>query len=215
MTPPHLGPPQITTMALTEARLSGSWREAIHLRWEAPPTDSIGIRSYTLIRRTGNDSSFDVFSRSQGIPSSIDTFNDDIKPFGFPETDFFPVRYQIFAVDSLGRSGDTSAACSLSLARQPGIDTVDLAKSSIRWFSEFIQGSIETYIKIWNTAGDGYFSSARQEEFGSWDTPVYFSTTLPDSLSPFSPGTWYYAIYLFAMGAERQSLKVDSFNVAQ
>ena len=215
MTPPPLSPPEITAIDLTEARLSGSWREAIHLQWEAPSTDSIAIRSYTIIRRTDNDSSFDVFSRSQGIPSSIDTFNDDIKPIGFPDADYFSVRYRIFAVDSLGRSGDTSAVCSLYLARQPVIDTIDLAKSSFRWFSQFIQGSVETYIKIWNASGAAVFSSPRQEEFGSWDYPVYFSATLPDSLSPFSPGTWYYAIYLFAMTAEHQSIKVDSFNVAQ
>ena len=212
---PRLGAPEITHIGLTEARLSGTWREAIHLRWEMPSTDSISIRSYTIIRQAANDSLYDVFTRSQGIPSSIDSFNDDIKPLGFPQGDFSPVRYRIFALDSLGRSSDTSAPCSLYLARQPEIDTIDITKSSFRWMSRFIQGSVDTYLKIWDAGGAPYFTSARQEEFGSWDYPVYFVATLPDSLSPFSPGTWYYAIYLFAMGTERQSIKVDSFNVDQ
>lgn len=217
VTPPRLGPPEITEVHVCEARLTLAWREAICLRWKAPLTDSIGIRSYSILRKTDTDTLFDIFAGSQIIPSSFDTFYDKIdgKSLGFPNADYRLIQYRIIAIDSLGRLSDTSAVCSLYLACQPVLDTVDIGKSSFRWHSQYIQGSVASHIKLWDKTGSVSFTSARQEEFGSWDYPVYFSTTLPDSLSPFSPGTWYYAIYLFAMGTERQSIKVDSFNVAQ
>jgi hypothetical protein len=213
VTPPRLGPPEVTTIACSEARLFGTWREAIHLEWRAPATDSISIRSYTLLRQTGSDSTFDVFSRSQGIPDSITRFDDDIKPVGFPDEGFFIMRYRILAVDTLGRSSDTSATCSLYLARQPEIDTIDPSNYSFRWFSQFIQGSVNSYITIWDAGDTTRFSSAPQEEFGSWDYRVYFSATLPDSMKSMGSGVWYYSIRLFAMGTQHQSIKVDSFNV--
>jgi hypothetical protein len=217
MTPPRLSPPEITELYVCEARLTLAWREAIHLHWKAPSTDSIGIRSYSILRKTDTDTLFDIFSGSQAIPSSIDTFNDKIdgKSLGFPNTEYRLIQYRIIAVDSLGRLSDTSAACSLYLACQPVLDTVDIGKAIFRWHSQYIQGSVATHIKLWDETGSVSFTSVRQEEFGSWDYPVYFSAKLPDSLAPFPPGTWYFSIYLFAMGAERQSIKVDSFNVAQ
>ncbi|MBN2037339.1 MAG: hypothetical protein JW768_11400 [Chitinispirillaceae bacterium] len=213
ITPPRLSAPEATVIRLSEARLFSSYREAIHLEWEPPVNDSAGIRSYSIIRKTSSDSVFDLFTRSQGIPPSIDSFNDDIKPIGFPNEGFTLVEYRIFAIDTLGRSGDTSAICSLFLVRQPQLDTIDLPRSSFRWHSRFIQGSIATYLHLWNRDGSVTWSSPRQEDFGSWDYPLYFSATVADSLLPLTAGSWYYAIYLFAMGNDRQSLKVDSFNV--
>jgi hypothetical protein len=217
MTPPRLGAPEITELYVGEARLTLAWREAIRLRWKAPLTDSIGIRSYSILRKTDTDSLFDIFAGSQAIPSSFDTFYDKIdgKSIAFPDADYRLIQYRILAIDSIGRLSDTSAACSLYLACQPVVDTVDIKKAFFRWHSQFIQGSVATTIKLWDETGSVSFTSVRQEEFGSWDFPVYFSTTLPDSLRPIPAGTWYYALHLSAMGTDRQSLKVDSFNVAQ
>lgn len=213
VTPPRLGAPVVTAVALGEARLFGYWREAVRISWDHPATDSIGVRSYTILRRTDNDSAFDVFTRSQGIPPSIDSFSDDLVPIGFPSTDFFAVRYRIFATDTLGRSSDTTEVCSLFLARQPELDTIEDSTGTFRWNSQFIQGSVETYIAVWKAESNVRYESPRREEFGSWDLPVYFSATLPDTLRPMASGRWFYAIYLFAMGTARQSLKVDSINV--
>ncbi|MBN1128265.1 MAG: fibronectin type III domain-containing protein [Chitinispirillaceae bacterium] len=205
--------PVIVEVSISEARLFESWREAIRLQWSPPSNDSIGIMYYTLIRKTDNDSVFDIFANSRLIPDSLSTFFDDLQSIGFPEDSYLLVQYRIFAIDSLGRSGDTSTACSLYLARQPTIDTIDTGRSVFRWRTQFIQGSVATFLKLWNGDGTVSFSSPQQEEFGSWDYPVLFSAKLPDSLSPVPPGRWYCAIYLYAMGIERQSLKVDSFNV--
>jgi hypothetical protein len=213
ITPPRLSAPDITIIRVGEARLFSSYREAIHIEWRTPVNDSAGIRSFSIIRKTENDSVFDLFTRSQGIPPSIDSFNDDIKPIGFPNEGYLLVKYRIFAIDTLGRPGDTSAICSLFLARQPQLDTIDLPRSSFRWHSQFIQGSVATYMNLWNKDGSVTWSSPRQEDFGSWDYPLYFNATVADSLAPLAMGNWYYAIYLFAMGNDRQSLKVDSFNV--
>ena len=214
LTPPRLEAPEITSIALSDARLRGSWRETVRLSWKLP-ADSVNIRSCTLLRRTDNDSTFDVFDYSQNIPESFDTFYDDLGSIGFPTSDFFLVRYRMYALDTLGRSGDTSEICSLYLARQPEIDTINSTKGSFQWSSRFIQGSVESYLSVWNAGQTVRFSSVPREEFGSWDYPVHFSATLPDSLCPLPQGTWYYALYLTAMGIDRQSLKVDSINVPE
>jgi hypothetical protein len=213
VTPSRPDAPVVTEFRTTEARLFGTWRETVRLRWTPPPlAEPVDIKSYTLIRKTANDSVFDVFIRSQEIPPVIDTFFDDIKPIGFPKDSFLLVQYRAFAVDRFGRSGDTSAACSLYLARQPEIDTIDPVRSVFRWRSQFIQGSVSTYLKLWNAEHTVLFSSPRQEQFGSWDYPSLFSAQLPDSLVPMPPGRWYCSIYLLAMGIG-QSLKVDSIYV--
>jgi hypothetical protein len=214
VTPPRPDAPVITELRTTEARLFGTWRETIRLQWVPPlATDGIDIKSYTLVRKTANDSVFDVFIRSQEIPPAIDTFFDDIKPIGFPDDSFLLVQYRAFAVDRFGRSGDTSAPCSLYLARQPVIDTIDPVKSVFRWRSQFIQGSISTFLKLWNAECTLLFSSPRQEDYGSWDYPSLFSVRLPDSLVPMPPGRWYCSVYFMAMGIG-QSLKVDSIYVS-
>ena len=213
ITPPHLNAPCPTSIGLREARVYGTYREAVRLAWSAPRTDSIGIRSYTLLRKTNGDSAFDVFTRSQGIPPEIDTFYDDLTPIGFPASGFTLVEYRIFALDSLGRTSDTSEACSLYLANQPVLDTIDREQWSLRWHSQYIQGSVSSFVKVWNNDRSVQWSSAPAEEFGSWDFPVYFNASVPDSLRPPAQGVWYFSLYLFAMGTERQSLKVDSFYV--
>jgi hypothetical protein len=212
-TPPRLKSPHISAINLTEAKLYGSWRPAIRIAWTPPNADTTAIRSFTLIRKAPGDSIYDVFTRSQEIPDSISVFNDDVTPIGFPYDGFTLVSYKISAIDSLGRPGDTSAPCSLYCAPQPNLDTIDRSNWCFRWHSSRIQGSVSSAIKIWNDAVTVSWQSAATEDFGSHDFPTYFTACLPDSLKPLPAGTWYFALYLEAMGVERQSLNVGSFNV--
>jgi hypothetical protein len=213
VTPPLLTSPAITSLNLTEAKISGAWREAARITWAPPQSDPAAVGSFTLLRKTADDSLFDPFTRSQRIPDSIISFTDDMTPIGFPTDAFFVVRYRIFATDTLGRAGDTSAPDSLFLTPQPKLDTLDMTNWCFRWHSRNIQGSVASSIKIWNGAATVAWRSATAEDFGSADYPLYFDACLPDSLKPLAAGTWYYALYLEAMGPAHQSLKVGSFNV--
>lgn len=211
VTPPRPGAPRFTDIRLSEARLYGSFREAIRVTWRKPAEDSIGIRSYTLLRKTDADSVFDVFPRSPGIPADVDTFFDDLTRIGFQGSAFSLVKYRIFAVDSLGRRSDTAAACSLYIANQPFVVPADTATWCFSW-KTYINGSVTCHLKLWDTGGACVWTSASQEGFGNDNFPYPFTACLPDSLRPLHTGTWYYAIYLFVMGSQRQSLKVDSVN---
>jgi hypothetical protein len=213
VTPPRCASPAFTAVYLTEAKFSGVWREAVHLAWTPPQTDSIAIRSFSLLRKTADDSTFDLFTRSQGIPDSITVFNDDVTPIGFPSDGYTLVSYKIFATDTLGRPGDTSDAFSLYLAPQPQLDTLNRSNWCFRWHSSRIQGSVSSLLGLWNDAATIRWQSAATEDYGSADYPLYFDACLPDSLRPLAQGTWYYALYLEAMGPEHLSMKVGSFNV--
>jgi hypothetical protein len=210
ITPLRLKQPAMTKPFLSEAKFS-TYREAIRIGWVAPSADSIAIRSYTLLRKTYNDSLFDVCSH--GIPDTITFFNDDLTLTGFPADGYFLVMYKVFAIDTLGRAGDTSAACSLYIAPQPELTTLDTTTWCFGWLSHSIQGSVTSHLKLWNAAGNFSWNSPRTEELGSESTPVPFSACLPDSLKPLPSGAVYFAIFLEANGSLYQSMKVGSFNV--
>jgi hypothetical protein len=210
LAPPRLASPAVTGIGIAETKPPSPLQEAIRISWQPPSEDSVAIRSFTLIRKTASDSGFDVFTRSQGIPDSVHTFDDPATPIGFPIDGFFLVSYRLFAVDTLGRPSDTSAACSLYLAPQPTVDTIDLAGGTVRWHTRFIQGSVLSWIKLWNGASGASWESRPAEDFGSYDYPLYFTVGLPDSIRPVAPGTWGFAVFIQAMGPERQSLKVGS-----
>jgi hypothetical protein len=210
ITPLRLKQPLITKLLLSEAKFS-TYREAVHIEWTPPPDDSIAVRSFTLLRKTYDDSLFDVIKH--GIPDSIVSFNDDLTPIGFPLNGYNLIMYKVFAIDTLGRAGDTSAACSLYLAPQPELSTLDTVTRCFGWLSRNIQGSVTSHIKLWNSTGDSLWTSKRVEELGNEQVPVNFSACLPDSLKPLLPGIWYFAVFLEANGSLYQSMKVGPFNV--
>jgi hypothetical protein len=212
ITPLRLKPPVFSKPFLSEAKFS-TYREAIHITWTPPSTDSITIRSYTLLRKTGDDSLFDVFTRSQGIPDSIVSFDDDLTPIGFPVNGYDLIVYKIFAIDTLGRAGDTSAACSLYLASQPELTRIDTAAWCFGWLSRGIQGSVTSHLKVWNAGGTRSWTSPASEELGNEQVPVNFSSCLPDTFKPMTAETWYFALFLDANGSLHQSMKAGSFNV--
>jgi len=200
----------MTRPFLSEAKFS-TFREAIHVGWVRPSEDSIGIRSYTLLRKNFDDSLFDICSHD--IPDSVTSFDDDLNLIGFPANGYFLIRYRVFAVDTLGRPGDTSAACSLYVAPQPEFTALDTTSWCFGWLSRSIQGSVTSHIKIWNGAGNRTWTSPDSEKFGNEQVPVNFQACLPDSLKPPLPDQWYYTIFLEANGSLYQSIKVGSFNV--
>jgi hypothetical protein len=212
ITPPKLESPVFTKMYLTEAKVAGSYG-AVHLEWIPPKTDSIGIRSFTIIRKLGGDSLYDVFFSSAMIWDTINAFNDKLTPNGFPSDGYILMQYKIFALDNLGRPSDTSAACSLYLAPQPVVDSVDTATWCFRWHSRHIMGSVASYLKVWNAAGTVSWQSEQNEQFGGENVSIPFDAFLPDSLKQRVAEKLYFAIFLQANGYSHQSLNVDSLNV--
>jgi hypothetical protein len=209
ITPPVLTSPLFTKITLTDAKVAGSYG-AVHLEWTPPSTDSDNLRSFTIIKKTGDDSLFDQFFSSSMIWDSVRSFDDKLPPNSFPTNGYLLLQYRIFAVDGFGRSSDTSAPCSLYVAPQPIVDTVDTLSWCIGWESRHIMGSVSAYLTAWNSTGSWRYRSDPQEKFGSENFPILFSGCLPDSLKHRIGGKLYFAIFLQASG--HQSLLVDSVN---
>ncbi|MFW6244559.1 MAG: hypothetical protein ACOC36_01600, partial [Fibrobacterota bacterium] len=115
--------------------------------------------------------------------------------------------------DSLGRSGDTSETVSLLLSAQPTFKEFDQQNWTFSLTVLGILGAITSRIEIWNGDRTIIWESVSVQEYGGENQIIPFSAALPDSLIPLEPGEWHYGLYVEANGAERQSLKVGSFNV--
>ncbi len=185
------------------------YREAIHLSW----TYGEGrqpVHTYTLLRRFSSDSVFDVFSRSRQIPGDTLNFYDILENRTFPQSGVDSVQYRILAVDTLGRSSDTSEACTFLLAPQPVFTSCDPSSRCCNWES-WIRGGCTSWAVVF-PAGEGQkWTSPRRDEFPFTDEPARFSACIPDSMNTRSGGQWYIALYLRAN--EAWSLLLEALDV--
>lgn len=212
--PPRLPSPVIDSMTLTGYNeLKEIHREALKICWSPPNSENSSAAKYTLLRKTSDDSLFDAFDLSREIPGDTHEFFDDLTLVGFPLTHYDTVFYRIFAIDSLGRSGDTSKPVSMLLSAQPAFEEFDQQKWSFSWTVLGILGATTSRIEIWNENRTEKWESVPVQQYGGENQEISFTAVLPDSLRPLEPGDWYYGLYVEANGAERQSLKVGSFNV--
>lgn len=193
---------------LSEFKTVQGYSEASYLRWTPPQDDSLSPRSYTLLRRTQQDSTFDLLAHN--IPSQISDYYDDLSRITFPFTGFDSIFYKILAVDSLGRRGDTSVACTLILSPQPQFDSLNIAQGMLFWHVLGIQGAANSRIRIWNETESIVWESEDTTGYGGENTPVSFRKIIPDSIVlKLQDYSWYYGLFVEANGLERQSLKVD------
>ncbi len=187
------------------------FREAVHLRWTAPEkTDHGSPRSYTLIRKASTDSAYDVFTGSRSIPSDTLNFSDRLTDFTSSSEGFDSIFYRIFAVDSMGRSGDTSEPCVFVLAPSPSFSSFDCYAGCVEWES-WIRGGVFSWCTVWHETGPWNWTSERMEDFPETDKPARFAACLPDSLSPLPKGRWYCGLFIRIHGSF--SLEVGAFDV--
>jgi hypothetical protein len=191
------------------------WKEALKLTWSMPaPSEDLNIASYTLLRKTAGDSLFDVFDASSSIPSTIISFSDNLAGVEFPLDSYEELIYKIFATDNFGRSGDTSAACTLQLSSQPKFSRYDSSSSQLYWTLQGVLGPVDSWLQLWNLQDEAaMFSSPVKNQYGGENVTLEFSARVPATMTPLEKGTWVYAIFVNANGAERQSLKVGDFMV--
>ena len=193
---------------LSEFKTRQGYSESSFLRWTPPQDDSLSAQSYTLLRRTQEDTTFNTLAHN--IPSHISEYYDDLSLTTFPTTGFDSIFYKILAVDSLGRGGDTSAVCTLILSPQPQFDSLNTAQERLHWHVLGVQGAANSWIRIWNETETTVWESEKTTGYGGENTPVPFYQTLPDSIQQKLPeDNWYYGLFVEANGLERQSLKVD------
>ncbi|KMQ51666.1 hypothetical protein CHISP_1423 [Chitinispirillum alkaliphilum] len=172
-----------------------------------PQSDSLSVSRYTLQRKTTEDSLYSILAHS--IPGHITEYYDDLTMFNFPFTGYDSLFYRIIAFDSLGRSSDTSEVSILILSPQPNLISYIHDTGVFRWRSLGIQGSVNSWIRVWDEEEENVWESHKMDRYGDEGTGVTFKFTL-DSLhnSLLKEGNWYYGLFIEANGRERQSLKV-------
>jgi hypothetical protein len=159
------------------------------------------------------DSAFDIFTQSQHIPADTLHFYDNLDPLVFPASgsNFSLLQYKIFAIDSLGRPGDTSDVCSLLVIQQPALNSFNLATNCLKWSSNAAFGGYFSYCKIWKDEYTKSWTGLRMDAYPPTDQPAVFTTCLPDSLKPLSTGRWHYAFFLEVV--ESRSLKTGFIDI--
>ena len=218
--PPPLKAPVFTNKKVTWCHQVGTFREVIDLTWQKPSTDSIGISQYTLLRKAGNETAYSLVMRE--IPDSITNYQDPIENFGFPtpasESQFKMVWYRIFTVDTLGRSGDTSVPCSLTLAIQPiliqPLDTLNTNQFSWQVWGYMIMGSYTTTFAFADSTRILWEAPATAESFLGESGHDDLQQALPDSLWPLARGRYFWSVKLDITGGNNpQSIIVGSCDV--
>jgi hypothetical protein len=150
-----------------------------------------------LLRKLSDDSSYDVFAGSRGIPSDTTEFLDILEDYTFPDNGFDSILYRMFAIDTAGRAGDTSDPCLLLVAPQADFQQFDDSTGCLKWES-WIRGGVTSRCSVWCEEKDLYWNSERMEEFPFTDEPARFTACFPDTLMPPVAGRWWYALYIRA-----------------
>jgi hypothetical protein len=191
--PPTLGAPSVTTTAIVGHQVPDgysdySYSPCVHLAWQAPDTASIGVTEYTILRKAGPDSLYRVLVHD--IPANVlDFFDpvDNLVPKTFGVTDTVPVLYQVYATDSLGRTGDTSAPALVVLWHEAKL-TVPAENDTVRspvfgWTVSNVPTGYYTYMFLWDSTGLVWQSTKPTSSSFTADTYVDpFSATVPDSV---------------------------------
>jgi hypothetical protein len=186
--PPVLGSPSIDSLALTWSNDQGSYHLAVCLRWIPPRTDSISIASFVVLRkRVGLDLQYSI--NQQAIPADTTIVRISIEDI-LPGTGIDSTLYRVFAVDSLGRTSDTSNAWVLRLSGAPLLEY-----PASRLDSLYFKWSVAThgyaagffsYMAIVNATG--YFwqspKPAAPVFLGENSPPYPYMVPAPDSLAP-------------------------------
>ncbi|MBN1601562.1 MAG: hypothetical protein JW915_08140 [Chitinispirillaceae bacterium] len=205
--------PQITTIMFAPYDDPyGNFLESVFLQWENAPEKDSNILYYTLLKKHPSDSLFDVFSLSRRIPPEIKSFNDPIDLEQFPTDGFDTLFYKIYAVDIYGRPGDTSSACTLLIAPQPGNPVFTTTSRCLRWES-WIRGGQISYGEFWTDSKQFHWSSRRTDAFPRTDEPAVFTTCIPDTCTLSTGDYLYFVLYLEATDA--RSIKTGKILINQ
>ncbi len=160
----------------------------MHLIWDAPPADSVSIHSYKVLRLVEADTSVAL----EEIPDSVREFFDPTyRLFRSSGSRLFfqTIYYRVFAVDSMGRPGDTSVACTVTLAptaelTEPG---AIIGKPRFSWIYHEFAAPAETWIEVWDSASVIWRSERFRKNFSHVEQT---SCPAPDSI--FTEGERYW-----------------------
>ena len=216
--PQRLSAPIFTHYSIVAKKdFDNEYSEFIQLNWIPDSTDKISIRYYEITRVIPIDSNSNT--NIKNIPHDTTTMYDRVSNLNLlsPRTKSNNILYRIFAVDSLERAGDTSVVCTVSLAEnvilKSPFDT--LHSDLFQWIVPQIFTQSITNILLWKNDSLIWESDSISDYTGGGSKNQ--RKILPASLSPLSPGKYYWGIKmsLVSGGIERDpsSITIREFYV--
>ncbi len=198
--PPRLSAPTITHVAIKAMPdYTQAYNEAIFVYWQKNALDEITPSRFEVIRQAVSDS---FPTTIKNIPPTHDSIYEFTASFvNLDRTEENTLFYRIFAFDSLGRPGDTSAVCTVSLARtitliRPGAVLNDPPGNEIfKW--EIPEGINRNASHIYLWKSDSLLWESDSVWYYSGGVAKYPEKGLPTHLSPLMKGeTYYWAVEL-------------------
>jgi hypothetical protein len=215
--PPPLSAPVFSNTTLTAARFD-TYRPAVHLVWKAPNSDSLSIHEFVILEKSSDSGVFSVLVRS--IPDSITDYFDNLDRIVFPQHwDTKTIQYRIFAIDTLGRSGDTSAIDSFSLSWPPGIirpaDADTVRPDTLVWTVFGVMNGYFSYACLYSDSGGCIWQSPRPDlpVYSNHDKTDRFTAVVPQSVPLTSGGTYYWAAMVEIPTGSASSIALSRFYV--
>jgi hypothetical protein len=215
--PPPLSAPSFTSADLVAAKFD-TYRPAVHLAWKPPHTDSLGIREFVILQKAIDSSDFTVLVRS--IPDSITQYDDNLDRIAFPQAwDIKTMQYRIFAIDTLGRPGDTSAIDSVAIAWPPNLlwpaDGDSVRPDSLVWSVHGVMMGYFTYAFLYSDSAGLIWKSPRPDtpSYSSHDGIDHILVRLPDTLQLPSRMKYFWAVEVEIPTGSASSLAISRFYV--
>lgn len=206
--PPKLKEPIISKANFDAVNLPsiGDYTEALHVSWTPPPTDSNAISAFVLLKRVPGDT---VFEQYANIPPDMSDFYEAVDRSNFPLEGYDSIFFRVYALDTLGRPGDTSEIYTLYTVPQPLLDTI--TKGCFKWRERGVFSGVVSYMKLWNDSLKIQWESDRYDEFPPVEKDAIYNTCIPDSLLAIRKIKWYYCLYIEA--SERYSILMGTLDV--
>ncbi len=213
--PDKLSAPVFTEASIAMKMYDDELREMVHVAWEPDSSDTIPIQFYQLLRQTDMDS---LPKPITNIPDTVTDIFEPVYQFELDDrTEEHCVTYWIFAIDTLLRSGDTSAAFIVELAREVDLlsPTTKLVDSLFSWGISDVKNQSIFHAFLWKPDLILWESDTISEFIGGNYTK--FNRTLPPPLYPLAAGEYFWGVELIIVGGlnanDPTSITITQFSV--
>ncbi len=214
--PPPLSAPIITGKEIALAKFD-TYRPAIHITWKAPATDTLAIKEYVILTKSDDSAGFSVLVRN--IPNTVLNYYDNIDRISIPANEIKSVYYKIFAIDSLGRNGDTSSLDSFIVSWPPKqifpLSSDTIVPDSLVFTVSGVMGGYYPYVFLCSDSMGVFWKSPKP------DTPTYsfadktdrFIVQVPKTITFVKNSMYYWAVKVEIPTGNSQALAVSRFYV--